>query len=108
MADRNRLALVDWAPRQRVIAARDGRFGRAVQVGELRVGDPAHPVDQGGRRDHLAAPHHPAQAREVALGDDIEFRHHIEDRGRREPLREPGFANELRELVRQEIQFGRH
>src|SRR6267378_7355789 len=67
-----------------------------------------HPMDQDGRRDRLPAPHDPAQALEVVSGDDVELRHEIEDGGRREPLREPGFADELRQFVRYEIQLLGH
>ena len=47
---------------------------------------PLHPVLEDGRREHLAAPQHPAQRREVAVIEDIRACHEREDRGHREPL----------------------
>src|SRR5206468_11628956 len=72
VADGDRLALVARATRDGIVAAGDGRFGRTVKIGEARVWQTPHPMDQGRRRDRLPAPHHPAQTWEVVLADDIE------------------------------------
>ncbi len=65
-------------------------------------------MDKRRRRQGFSGKQHPAKGREVVLAHDVEIRHQVEDRGHREPLCEPGFANELCQLMRQEIELRGH
>src|SRR5262245_62224493 len=65
-----------------------------------------HPATQSRGRKDLAAPEQPLQRREVVLRDDVLPGHIVQQRRRRKPLRQFMPANEVGDLVREQIQFG--
>src|SRR5262245_64638935 len=64
-----------------------------------------HPVPQSGSWEDLAAPEQPLQCRKIVLRDDVLPCHIVQQRRRRKPLRQFMPANEVGDLVREQIQF---
>ena len=107
-ADGNRRGRVLGAARHGVIAARDGRLGRPVEISELHVGQAPHEVNQGRGRQDFAAPKQALEQRKIALADHVEFGEISEHGRHREPLGERTIANKLGQPVGPQVHLRRH
>src|SRR5207249_8853508 len=68
----------------------------------------AHPIAERRRVEDLTAPQQPLQSREIVRTHGVQLGHEVQDRRHREPLCELGRADELGELVWQQVQLVRH
>ena len=117
--DKQLLALASPSDRQRfsifvrhrghsVKAAGNRGLGRPIEVGELDVRQPFHPVPQHRYGQRLPAPEHPPQVGKVTLLDHVEAGHEAQRRRHRAPLREALLADQAGQGPRVEAEPGRH
>src|SRR5690242_19480861 len=83
-----------------VVTAGNSRFCRTVQVDEGHMRKALYPADQGWHGKFLSAPKQAFEFREIILLQCIECREGNQRGGHREPLRQPGLADEVRKPVR--------
>ena len=100
-------AFICGALRHAVVTAGDGGFGGAVEIDESNVRQAAHPIDEGRRRELLAAPQQASKRRKIILPEDVQFGNWQESGGYREPLRQRGVPDKIRQPVRYEADLGR-
>jgi hypothetical protein len=63
-----------------------------------------HPVDKRWSREYLTSPREAPQMRKIAWRDHVESCHVRKDRRHREPLRDFRITDEIRQLVRQDVE----